>query len=630
MKPLGLRQRTLLLSAVPLGFLLLLLGSALFLQWRNAVEADESRNLTALLSQAGQAAALVDKASRSVLTFDGSHRESDLRNYELVRRQLPAMLATLAQLQQALPRGRAAEIRFARALTQGLDVISEYLGYARARNAAAKARLASSLRVRRLAVEIVAARSDFNERERALTLDRLRVVRRQIAILTGALIGICALGIVVTMLLALRFGVNIAGRVTQLAENARRLAAGEEAHHIRGNDEIAELDLVYREMMRRTKREHDMITILQRALLPQRLPAVAGVRLDACYVPAYSGADVGGDWYDVFTISDRLLGVSVGDVAGHGLRAATIMGQARQALRTSSYVDDDPAIALEHVNRLFCRSESSVLLTAFFATLDLSNGRMRYALAGHPPPMMVRTGGEVESLVGNGLMLGIEQRAAFETHELMLDEGSAIVLFTDGLVEMSRDYLAGREELRQAIEAEYRDASQNIAQAIVKRVVAGRSARDDIALLFLCVTALAAAAFPQQRMRWTIDARSERSTRRIKRALLWQLGEMTDDDAQLPAVELIVNELLGNVARHTPGPAEVELEWSGETAIVRICDRGRPFQLRNGERRIDLLAEDGRGLFLARSVARDLTVEWTGDGNCVSATLPLKLRTVSR
>ena len=212
----------------------------------------------------------------------------------------------------------------------------------------------------------------------------------------------------------------------------------------------------------------------------------------------------------------------------------------------------------------------------------------------------------------------------------MLDEGSAIVLFTDGLVEMSRDFLAGQEELRQAIEAEYRDASQNIAQAIVKRVVAGRSARDDIALLFLCVTALGAAAFPPQRMRWTIDARSERSTRRIKRALLWQLGEMTDDDAQLPAAELIVNELLGNVARHTPGPAEVELEWNGETAIVRVCDRGRPFQPRNGAGRIELLAEDGRGLFLVRSVALDLAVEWTGDGNCVSATLPLKLRTVAR
>jgi serine phosphatase RsbU (regulator of sigma subunit)/anti-sigma regulatory factor (Ser/Thr protein kinase)/CHASE3 domain sensor protein len=630
MKPLGLRQRTLLLTAVPLGFLVLLLASALFLQWRNAIEADESRSLTALLSQADQAAALLDKASRSVLAFDSSHRESDLQNYDLAGRQLPATLAALARLQQSLPRGRAAELRFARALTQALDVVNEYLGYARTRNAGAKARLASSPRVRRLSVEIVAARNDFNERQRALTLDRLRVVRRQIAILTGALIGICVLGIVVTVLLALRFGVNIAGRVTQLAENARRLAVGEEAQHISGNDEIAELDLVYREMMRRTKREHDMVTILQRALLPQRLPVVAGVRLDACYVPAYSGADVGGDWYDVFSISDRLLGVSVGDVAGHGLRAATVMGQGRQALRTASHVDDDPATALGHVNRLFCRSESSVLLTAFFATLDLSDGRMRYALAGHPPPMMVRTGGEVESLPGRGLMLGIEPRAVFATHELMLDEGSAIVLFTDGLVEMSRDYIAGREELRQAIEAEYRDASQNIAQAIVKRVVGGRSARDDIALLFLCVTALAAAAFPRQRMHWTIDARSERSTRRIKRALLWQLGEMTDDDAQLPAVELIVNELLGNVARHTPGPAEVELEWNGETAIVRVSDRGRPFQLRNGAGRIELLAEDGRGLFLARSVALDLTVEWTGDGNCVSATLPLKLRTISR
>jgi serine phosphatase RsbU (regulator of sigma subunit)/anti-sigma regulatory factor (Ser/Thr protein kinase) len=440
------------------------------------------------------------------------------------------------------------------------------------------------------------------------------------------LIGICLLGIVVTVLLAVRFGVDIAGRVTQLAENARRLAVGEEARHIGGNDEIAELDLVYREMMRRTKREHDMVTILQRALLPERLPVVAGVRLDACYVPAYSGADVGGDWYDVFSISDRLLGVSVGDVAGHGLRAATIMGQARQALRTASYVDDDPATTLEHVNRLFCRSERSVLLTAFFATLDMSDGAMRYALAGHPPPMMVRTGGEVESLPGRGLMLGIESQAIFETHDLMLDEGSAIVLFTDGLVEISRNYLAGREELRQAIEAEYRDASRNIAQAIVKRVVAGRSARDDIALLFLGVTALGAATFPRQRMHWTIDARSERSTRRIKRALLWQLGEMTGEDADLPAAELIVNELLGNVARHTPGPAEVDLEWNSEIAIVRVCDRGRPFTLPNGGGRIQLLAEDGRGLFLARSMALDLTVEWTGEGNCVSATLPLKLR----
>src|SRR3984957_3683336 len=480
MKALGLRQRTLLLSAVPLVFLVLLLGSALFLQWRNATEAGESRTLTALLTQADQTAGLLDKAMRSVLAFDSSHRESDLRNYDLARGQLPASLATLAQMQQALPRGRAAELRLAHALTQGLDVIGEYLVFTRAPNAAAKARLANSPRVRRLSVEIVAARSDFNERQRALTLDRLRDVRRQIAILTGALIGICVLGIVVTMLLALRFGVNIAGRVMQLAENARRLAVGEEARHIGGHDEIAELDLVYREMMRRTKREHDMVTILQRALLPERLPVVAGVRLDACYVPAYSGADVGGDWYDVFSISDRLLGVSVGDVAGHGLRAATVMGQARQALRTASYVDDDPAAVLEHVNRLFCRSETSVLLTAFFATLDLSDGTMRYALAGHPPPMMVRTGGEVESLPGRGLVLGIEPQAAFETHSLMLDEGSAIVLFTDARVEMDRDYLAGREELRQAIEAEYRDASQNIAQAIVKRVIAGRSARDDI------------------------------------------------------------------------------------------------------------------------------------------------------
>jgi len=610
---------------VPLGFLLALLGVALFLQTRNAIEAAQSRRLTMVISESDQAGGLLDKASRSVLAFDRSHRESDLRDYELVRSQLPATLATLARLQQEMPRGRASELRLSRSLTEGLGVITQYLAYTRSGDTAAKARLVSSPRINRLSVEISTARVDFNEAQRRLTLDRLQVLRRQITILTASLIGVSVLGIAVTVLLALRFGMSITGRIMLLAENARRLASGEEAQHIGGNDEIAELDLVYREMMRRTKREHDMVTILQRALLPERLPTVAGVRLDACYVPAYEGADVGGDWYDVFSISERLLGISIGDVTGHGLRAATIMGQARQGLRTASFVTDDPGSALEYVNRLFCRSESNVLITAFFATLDLFEGTLRYALAGHPAPMFVKTGGEVEPLEGRGFVLGVDVRTTFETHTVTMDEGSAIVLFTDGLVEVNRNYLEGIDQLCDAIEDEYREASQNIAQAIVKRVVRGRSPRDDVALLFLGVTALGAAAFPPARMHWRLDARIERSARRIKRALLWQLGEMSGDEANLRAAELVINELLANVTRHTPGPAEVVLEWSNENATIRVRDRGRPFTPPDGSARVELLSEDGRGLFLIRSVASDLTVEWKGDGNCVSAVLPFKV-----
>ena len=572
---------------MPLGFLLALLAISLFLQQRNGIEADYSRRLSLLIATADQASDILDKAGRSVLAFDHSRRSGDLRGFYAARIQLHADIATLAQLQRGFPAGIAAERRMARALERGFGVIAEYLRYSRAGDTAAKTQLANSPSTSQLSIEISASRANFTERQRLLTLDRLKVLRRQIAALTAILIGMSLLGIALTLFLAMRFSIRITGRIVQLADNARRLSRGEEAQLIGGNDEIAELDNVYRELMARTKREHEMVTTLQRALLPDHLPVVPGVRLDAYYVPAFEGADVGGDWYDVFSITDRLLGVSVGDVTGHGLRAATIMGQARQALRTASYVDHDPAAVLSYVNRLFCRWESNVLITAFFATLDLFDGTLRYSLAGHPPPMSVRTGGEVEALSGSGFVLGLDARATFRAHHMRIDEGSGLVLFTDGLVEVGRNYLEGIAQLCEAIEHEYREASQNIAQAIVKRVVNGRSPRDDVALLFLGVTALGAAAFPPQRMHWTTDARSERSARRVKRALLWQLGEMTGGEADLTSAELVINELLANVARHTPGPAEVMLEWHNEQATIRITDRGRAFTPPDGSAQVE-------------------------------------------
>jgi serine phosphatase RsbU (regulator of sigma subunit)/anti-sigma regulatory factor (Ser/Thr protein kinase) len=477
--------------------------------------------------------------------------------------------------------------------------------------------------VRQLSTEISLAHAAFNEQQSLATANRLRKPARQIGGLTIALIAICAAGIVVTLILSLRFGVSLTRRITRLADNARRLAVGADAQPISGHDEIAELDLVYREMMHRTQREHDTVITLQRALLPQTLPSVTGVRLDAAYVPAYGGAEIGGDWYDVFPITERLLGISVGDVAGHGLRAATIMGQARQALRTASYIAHNPGVAVAYVNRLICRSEADVMVTAFFGTLDLSDGTLQYAVAGHPPPMFVRTGGSVESLPGRGFVLGVDPNVTFEVHETKADIGSAVVFFTDGLIEADRDYASGLEKLRDAVEDEYRNASGNIAQAIVSRIFSHRRPRDDVALLFLGVTALGASTVQPQRMIWNLDATLERSARRAKRAVLWHLGEVAGGRVDLSAAELVVNELLGNVARHSPGPAELVLEWRNNGARVAVSDRGQPFEPPSPTELIDLFAESGRGLFLIRSVAEQLTVEWTGEGNRVSAVLPL-------
>lgn len=618
----SIRVRTLSLSAVPLTFLVLLLALALFLEGRNAVLAAQSRSLAQALYTSDQAVELTDRAGRSVLNYDRTRNEADLLPYRSVMLQLPSTLYALEQLTGQDQRGELLARRLGRDLTAGLRVITTYLRYSQRRDKAAQTRLVNSPQVHALSAEITAAHAAFNERLRAVAGFREQHVRDQIAKSTAALIALCLLGIAVTIVLSLRFGLGITRRITRLADNARHLAQGEDAEHIGGNDEIAELDLVYRDMMRRTRREHDTVTVLQRALLPQALPEIAGVRLEAAYVPAFRGGEIGGDWYDVFPITDRLIGISVGDVAGHGLRAATIMGQARQALRTASYIESSPAAAVSDVNRVICRSESDVLITAFFATLDLCDGTMRYAIAGHPAPMFVKTGGSVESLRGGGFVFGVDSAAEYKTYEVTVEIGTAVVLFTDGVVEVNRDYFAGLKELRDAIEAEYRNASGNIAEAILGRIFRRTLPRDDAALLFIGVTALGASMRPA-RVVWQLDGTNERSARRVKRAVLWQLGEASAGGVDLHAAELVVNELIANVARHAPGPAELALEWRTDSAVLSVRDWGAPFAAPAENHLVDALCENGRGLYLVKSVAKEVRVEWTGAGNRVSAVLPL-------
>jgi serine phosphatase RsbU (regulator of sigma subunit) len=119
---------------------------------------------------------------------------------------------------------------------------------------------------------------------------------------------------------------------------------------IEGDDEIAEVDRAYHAM----SRELEEMTVLQHALLPQRLPDVPGLRLDSAYVPAATHGKVGGDWFDVFPIDDKLLGISIGDVAGHGLTAASTMAMLRQTMRVAARAEREPSRVLRGVNQSLC------------------------------------------------------------------------------------------------------------------------------------------------------------------------------------------------------------------------------------------------------------------------------------
>ncbi len=612
-----------LISTVPLFFLLLLLAVSFVLQTENAASGRSSQHASEMLALAARANTSIEDAGRGIAAYERTHVSSDLDAYRLAQTDVPQALRALRQGASGKAETAAAR-RFAASLEAGMVVLRTYLTEVRAGRIVAAHALAQSAGVRKLSLEIAASLAAFDQLELLTIAAQASRLQGQTGFFGVLLVTLSLIGAAVTIITSTRFGMQTTRRIARLAENARRLAAGEATEPIGGNDEIAELDRVYQEMTRRIQQEHDIATILQRALLPQDFPSFPGLRLDAAYVPAGAGARVGGDWYDVFELDERTVGISVGDVAGHGVRAAAIMDAARQAIRTVAQLDREPAAVLRNVNRVLYRNEAAPLVTAVFATLDLRDGTLRYAFAGHPAPIVVTSSSVEELAQGQGLVLGVSLDAEYETLERRLEVGSALVFYTDGVVETRRDYDAGLHELLESVEAEFRNASHNIAQAIVDRIFRANSPRDDAAVLFLGVTALGDAAVQRNARTWTVDARRAQSARLVKRAVLWHLGTMTGRTMDLSAVELIVTELIGNVAKHTPGVADVSLDWDGRRAIFRISDRGPRFSP-DRIAAADVMAEGGRGLFLASALARDLSVDWKGDGNCVSVVLPIDL-----
>jgi serine phosphatase RsbU (regulator of sigma subunit)/anti-sigma regulatory factor (Ser/Thr protein kinase) len=633
----GIRAQALLLSVVPLGFLVLLLILAGILQNKTELTAAWSARSTNALNASDRILATLTDASRDVQTYSKKTSSASLDGYHRAVARLPAETRQLTALVRDEPQLRPLAARYASSTGDIVGVLDEYLRELRAGQKAKATNYGMSPHVRSIATAWTAAKAAFDQAERVMTLGRLSALQRDIELLGRLLLASAITGIVLSLFVATRFGVRIVRRLKRLADNALRLGAGETPESIGGNDEIAQLDTVYREMALRIRqtlhereealeayrREHVVASTLQRAMLPQRLPQIAGLRIDTAYVPAAGDTEIGGDWYDVFEVSKRLVGISVGDVAGHGLRAATVMGAVRQSIRTAARDDEEPSSIMRRVNRVLCADEGTSVVTAFFGLLDLRTGRLRYALAGHPPPMIVRPGRKVELLPGEGFVLGVDSRIRFQTFETELDVGSGLVLYTDGIVEAERDYFKGLQLLEEAAGAECRDPSSNIAEGIQRRVFSHAAPRDDSALLFIGVTGLSAEPPSPERQGWHLDARDEASAHRVKRAVLWQLGGFSSGDADLGAIEAIFGELLSNVKRHTPGPADVTLERGADGAVLSFDDDGPPFSI-DGQAPADLMAESGRGLFMLNALARDVSVQRIGARNRVAVALPLE------
>ncbi|MFS8478764.1 MAG: SpoIIE family protein phosphatase [Micromonosporaceae bacterium] len=212
----------------------------------------------------------------------------------------------------------------------------------------------------------------------------------------------------------------------------------------------------------RYEAERSVAVTLQRSLLPSELPTVPGVGLAARYQPGGRGTSVGGDWYDAFPLPDGRLALAIGDVMGRGVRAAAIMGQLRAALRGYALENLPPAQLLTRLDAFVEASGEPHLSTCLYATYDPAGHRLRIAGAGHLPPLLVAPDGtsrHVALPVGLPLGAGAVEDITYADHELTLERGSLLVLYTDGLIETREHSLdAGMRTLEELTRRRFRDA----------------------------------------------------------------------------------------------------------------------------------------------------------------------------
>jgi serine/threonine-protein kinase RsbW len=224
---------------------------------------------------------------------------------------------------------------------------------------------------------------------------------------------------------------------------------------------------------------------LQRSLLPGTSPQIAGLDLAVRYLPASDGVHVGGDWYDAFPLRDGRVGLVIGDIAGHDLAAAAVMGQVRSLLRAYALDEPDPSEVLRRTGDAVNCLLPDVLASAVYAVLDPATGELRYANAGHPPPLLTARAGECGYLDdAPGVMLGAPEPAPQSAGRCLLPRGAALLLYTDGLIEdCDRDISVGLGTLASALRGRFARTASEVCDAAQGLMCTSSALADDVCLL---------------------------------------------------------------------------------------------------------------------------------------------------
>jgi PAS domain S-box-containing protein len=355
------------------------------------------------------------------------------------------------------------------------------------------------------------------------------------------------------------------------------------------------------------EQEHHTAETLQRSLLPERLPRIDGVDLAARYIPAGTGAGVGGDWYDAIELRDGRVAVVVGDVVGHGLRAAASMGQLRNACRAYALVESSPADVVARLNRLVATGGEEVMATVLYLVLDRETGEVVYTSAGHPPPLVVGPEGAEFLDGGRSVPVGATESAVFREASATLPEQATLFLYTDGLVERRDVGLDDRlAQLRAASSAIGGDLS-DICDQVLAGVLGTTSPSDDVALL-----AVRPAPVARDRLELTLAAEPD-SLVGLRRRLGRFLHAVGATQEEAFEITLTISEAAGNAIEHAYGPGDavfyVEASVDGDEVVASVRDTGSWRDQRDQQR--------GRGLTIIEGLMDDVEVMRAAGGTIV-------------
>ncbi|HTJ38417.1 MAG TPA: SpoIIE family protein phosphatase [Dactylosporangium sp.] len=366
------------------------------------------------------------------------------------------------------------------------------------------------------------------------------------------------------------------------------------------------------DLQQQYRQARDVVDALQQALLPRGLPLLPGARLAASYLLAGAGAAAGGDWFDAVPRPDGTLALVVGDVVGHGVAAAGVMGQLRAVLQDRLDGGDPPAQALAAADRLARRVPGARAATASVAVVDLASGAVEYCTAGHPPPLVLSAADGGRFLPATGAA-PLGTGGAFPSATARLSPGDVLLLYSDGIIErpgrtapvaaeelarVAADAVAGR-----ALHAPDVCPPERACTQTVELLVRATGYSDDITLLAAQLVA------PPEELHAEVPADLSLlgGLRRTFGTWLSTIGAAEEDAF---ALQHAVGELVTNAVEHSAGHDTVRLSarlTATGAAEVTVTGRG-------AWREPQRVSARGRGLAMTSQLVDEFSINRSAAG----------------